>query len=380
MSYDAQLRFKQQQVQDAFERIGKFEFPPLEKIMGSAETQFYRNKLEYTFSNKRWLDNLDTKDDLTETEHLGLGYHIPGRFDKVLDIHKCWLMDDLQNEIRNDVKEFGMKNNYSFFNLYAQEGLLRNLILRNNLEGQWMLIMVFGEDDEAKRTLLMEHLKEKFPQITSLQYVVNTKQNDTIFDLDVRVYSGEDHLPETLEDLQYKIGPKSFFQTNTKQTLNLYSKAREFAELTGAENVYDLYTGVGTIALFLARHAKQVVGIESIEGAIADAKKNAVLNKIENTHFYAGDMKDILNDELILKHGRPDVIVTDPPRAGMHEDVVKKIIALKPGRIVYVSCNAATQARDIALMDAAYMVKKVQPVDMFPHTQHVENVALLVPR
>lgn len=377
MSYEAQLRYKQQQVQDAFERIGKFPFPPLLPILGSEKQQHYRNKLEYSFTNKRWLTSLDGAAELSTAEHAGLGYHIPGRFDKVFDVEQCWLMHDLQNEIRNAIKKFCVENEYDFFNLYAQEGLMRGIILRNNEAGEWMLIVMFGRNEEEKIDALMNFIKTQFPQITSLLYVVNTKRNDTIHDLDIKTFHGNDHLIAELENLKFKIGPKSFFQTNTLQTLNLYGKAREFAELTGNENVYDLYTGVGTIALFVASQAKQVIGIEYVESAIADAKINAELNNILNTHFYAGDMKDILNDELIVRHGKPDVIITDPPRAGMHEDVVNKILEVEAPKVVYVSCNPATQARDIALLHAKYSVVKTQPVDMFPHTHHVENIVLL---
>lgn len=380
MAYDAQLRYKQQQVQDAFERIGKFDFPPIEPIIGSAQQQFYRNKLEYTFTNKRWLSSLDGAAELTTAEHAGLGYHIPGRFDKVFDVNKCWLMDDLQNEIRNAIKSFCVSSGYDFYNIYAKEGLMRGIILRRNEAGQWMLIVSFGKEDNQRITELMNYIKTEFPQITSLLYVVNTKLNDTIHDLDIIVFAGNDHLVEQLEDLKFKIGPKSFFQTNTKQTLTLYTKAREFAELTGKENVYDLYTGVGTIALFVSKLASQVVGIEYIEGAIEDAKINAALNGISHTHFYAGDMKEVLNDELMAKHGKPDVIITDPPRAGMHEDVVKKILETSASKVVYVSCNPATQARDIAWMQEKYKVARTQPVDMFPHTHHVENITLLTLR
>jgi 23S rRNA (uracil1939-C5)-methyltransferase len=380
MSYEAQLRYKQQQVQDAFERIGKFDFPPIEPIIGSTQQQFYRNKLEYTFTNKRWLTSLDGAAELTTAEHAGLGYHIPGRFDKVFDVNKCWLMDDLQNEIRNAIKSFCISNGYDFYNIYAKEGLMRGIILRRNEAGQWMLIVSFGREDNQRITELMSYINRQFPQITSLLYVINAKLNDTIHDLDIQVFAGDDHLVEKLENLKFKIGPKSFFQTNTMQTLTLYSKAREFAGLTGNENVYDLYTGVGTIALFVSKQARQVVGIEYIEGAIADAKINAQLNGITHTHFYAGDMKDVLSDELMVKHGKPDVIITDPPRAGMHEDVVKKIMESGASRVVYVSCNPATQARDIAWMQDKYLVTKTQPVDMFPHTHHVENITLLTLR
>lgn len=381
MRYDAQLQFKEQQVRDAFERIGKFPFPQITPIAGSGETRFYRNKLEYNFTHQKWLSDLGQKDQLSPEEHLGLGYHIPARFDKVFDVDKCWLMDDLQNTIRNTIKQWCIEHRLSFYNLYAQEGLMRSLIFRNNLKGEWMLIVVFGNDGEnGKRNQLLQFIQKTFPQITSLMYVINDKANDTIFDLEVKVFAGSDHLIEYLDDLKFKIGPTSFFQTNTKQTLQLYGLAKDMAALTGNENVYDLYTGVGTIALFVARHARQVIGIEYVEKAIHDAHVNAQMNGIGHVHFYAGDMKDVLTPALFEKHGKPDVIITDPPRAGMHADVVRRITEASPERIVYVSCNPATQARDISMMQEEYEVSKVQPVDMFPHTHHVENIALLTKR
>ncbi len=377
MSYAAQLKYKQQQVQDNFERIGRFPFPDLMPIIGSDQIREYRNKLEFTFTDKKWLADLSLKDDLTESEHLGLGFHIPGRFDKVLDIDECHLMDNLQNKIRLVIKKFAIENNFSFYNVYSQQGLLRNIIIRNTSLGEWMLIVVFKEDDTEKINLMMHFLKSEFSEISSLLYIVNPKQNDTIYDLDVQVFSGNNFIHEKLENLTIKIQPKSFFQTNTTQTLKLYSIAREFANLSGDEVVYDLYTGVGSIANFVARNAKTVVGIESIEQAVADAKVNSSINKIKNTHFYLGDLKDALTDDLIAKHGKPDVIITDPPRAGMHENTIRKILELEAKKIVYVSCNPATQARDIALLIEKYVVLKVQAVDMFPHTHHVENVVLL---
>ena len=377
MSYEAQLRYKQQQVHDAFERIGKFPFPPLTPILGSANTTYYRNKCEFSFIDRKWLTSMDQFDTMSVDELKGLGYHIPGRFDKIFDVEQCYLQHPIANEIRNAVRDFGKANSYDFFNPYNQEGFLRNIILRNNEAGQWMVILCFKKDDEEKRKAILNHLKDKFPQIASLLYIINPKMNDTIYDLEVNVFSGEDHLIEMLEDLKFKIGPKSFFQTNTLQTQNLYGKTRELAGLTGNENVYDLYTGVGSIALFVSKLAKQVVGIEYVESAIEDAKVNAALNNITHTHFYAGDMKDVLNDELIAKHGKPDVIITDPPRAGMHPDVIAKILEVAAPKVVYVSCNPATQARDIAMMEEKYKVTNVQPVDMFPHTHHVENIALL---
>lgn len=377
MSYEAQLRYKQQQVHDAFERIGKFPFPALTPILGSANTTYYRNKCEFSFIDRKWLTSMDQFDTMSVDELKGLGYHIPGRFDKIFDVEHCYLQHPMANEIRNAVRDFGKANSYDFFNPYNQEGFLRNIILRNNEAGQWMVILCFKKDDDEKREAILNHLKDKFPQIASLLYIINPKMNDTIYDLDVHVFSGEDHLIELLEDLKFKIGPKSFFQTNTLQTQNLYGKTRDLAGLTGNENVYDLYTGVGSIALFVSKLAKQVVGIEYVESAIEDAKVNAALNNITHTHFYAGDMKDVLNDELIAKYGKPDVIITDPPRAGMHPDVIAKILEVAAPKVVYVSCNPATQARDIAMMEEKYKVTSVQPVDMFPHTHHVENIALL---
>ncbi|MBC7383146.1 MAG: 23S rRNA (uracil(1939)-C(5))-methyltransferase RlmD [Bacteroidia bacterium] len=377
MSYEAQLRYKQQQVLDAFERIGKFSFPAFDPIIGSADTRYYRNKLEYSFTDRRWLTEVTDIGSLTKEQNAGLGYHIPGRFDKVFDVDTCYLMDELNNGIRNNIKDFCKQNDYDFFNLYGQTGFMRNLLLRNNLKGNWMLIVSFGYEDVEKRTALLAHIQQAFPQITSLLYVINDKRNDTIHDLEIKVFHGEDHIVESLEELQFKIGPKSFFQTNTTQTLNLYRKTREFAQLTGNELVYDLYTGVGTIALFVAKHAARVVGLEYVEQSIADAHVNTALNGITNTTFFAGDMKDLLTTDFVMQHGHPDVVITDPPRAGMHEDVIQRLLEVKPKRIVYVSCNPATQARDIALMSGHYAVTRVQPVDMFPHTHHVENIALL---
>lgn len=377
MSYDAQLKYKQQQVQDAFERIGKFSFPALNPIIGAPDTTYYRNKLEFTFTDRKWLTAVSDKETMNDNEHFGLGFHIPGRFDKVLNIEHCYLQPEPSNKIRLSVKKFAVENGYPFFNAHSQEGFLRNIIIRNAVMGELMVIVIFKENDEEKIKLLLDHLKEKFPEITSLVYIINGKMNDTVHDLEPIVYSGNDHIKEQLEELVFKIGPKSFFQTNTKQTLKLYSVTRDFAGLTGNEKVYDLYTGVGTIANFVAKQSKEVIGIEYVEDAIKDAHVNSEINHITNTKFFAGDMKDVLNDEFIKEYGRPDVIITDPPRGGMHEDVVKKIMELKAKRIVYVSCNPATQARDIAWMSELYEVTKVQPVDMFPHTHHVENIALL---
>lgn len=380
MSYTAQLKYKNQQVLDAFERIGKFTFPPFMPILGSEKTQGYRNKLEYSFTDRKWLESVSDKENMTESEHKGLGFHIPGRFDKVLDIDHCYHQPEPSNKIRLAVRDFAIKAGHSFHNAHSQEGFMRNIIIRNSSVGEWMVVVVFKEDDQSKIKPLMEHLQTQFPEITSLLYIINGKMNDTIHDLPVNVFAGKDHLVEELDGTVFHIGAKSFFQTNSDQTLNLYNVARDFAELSGNENVYDLYTGVGTIALYVASTAKQVVGIEYVEQAIVDAKHNAEINQNANTYFYAGDMKNVLNDELVAKHGKPDVIITDPPRAGMDEAVIQKIMEVAPQKVVYVSCNPATQARDIAMMIEKYEVTKVQPVDMFPHTHHVENVALLTLR
>lgn len=377
MSYESQLKYKQQQVQDAFERIGKFPFPPLPPILGSTHTTEYRNKVEFSFTDRKWLDNVEDIGKFDAAQNVGLGYHITGRFDKVFDVFTCHLMPKLNDEIRNSVRDFCIQNGYEFYNLYGQNGFMRNMLLRSNLKGEWMLIMSFGYEDTEKREALLNFIHQKFPQITALMYVINEKKNDSMYDLDINVYKGNDHLIETIEDLQFYIGPKSFFQTNAYQTIELYKKAREFAGLTGNELVYDLYTGVGTIALFVSKLAKKVVGIESVEQAIEDAKKNAALNQITHADFFAGDMKDMLTQAFIETHGMPDVVITDPPRAGMHEDVINQLLQVRPKKIVYVSCNPATQARDIALMTEVYEVEKVQAVDMFPHTHHVENIALL---
>ncbi len=383
LPYQEQLKAKQRQVHDQLTRIGKVELPEFRPIMGSVKTFEYRNKLEFGCSNKRWL----TKEQIASGEEYdnmnGIGFHITGAFDKILPIEKCWLMDDTHNAIRNAIREYAFANGLSFFDLRAQHGLLRDVIIRNSNTGEWMVIVQFhfdepGDDDRAMG--LMQHLADEFPQISSLMYVDNQKCNDTIGDQDIITYKGADHIFETMEGLRFKVGPKSFYQTNTEQAYHLYSVAREFAALTGDELVYDLYTGTGTIANFVARKARQVIGIEYVPEAIEDAKVNSEINGIGNTKFFAGDMKDILNDEFIARHGRPDVVITDPPRAGMHPDVVQTIINTAPKRIVYVSCNPATQARDLALLDVDYKVAAVQPVDMFPHTPHVENVVLLEKR
>lgn len=378
LPYEDQLRYKQQQIIDNLTRIGKVELPEISPILGSKHIYEYRNKLEFTFSDHKWL-SWDVIRAAGGLEHVdtayGVGFHIPNCFDKVLDITECHLMPDINNRIRNAIRTFAREHGISFYNEHTHEGQLRTLIIRTNHRGEVMLTVVWGEAPDMR---LMEYLQQTFHEIVSLLYVVNQKLNDTISDQEVYVFAGQDHIMEQMEDLQFKVGPKSFYQTNTEQAYELYKVAREFAELTGNELVFDLYTGTGTIANFVAHQAKQVIGIEYVPEAIEDAKVNAQLNHLDNTLFFAGDMKDILNADFIAQYGRPDVIITDPPRAGMHEDVVKTILAAEPKRIVYVSCNPATQARDLNLMDAKYKVTRVQPVDMFPHTQHVENVVQLM--
>ena len=378
LPYPEQLRYKQQQVVDNLTRIGKIELSEISPILGSKHVYEYRNKLEFSCSDRKWLQTPPEKDAEREP---GIGFHIPGAFDKVLDIEECLLMPEINNRIRNAVRSYARTNGLTFYNEHTHEGLLRTLILRNNHKGEIMLIVVFGQTVSQIRPAsafsLLEYLHTEFPEIVSLQYVENLKYNDTIGDQEVKVYYGTDHIIEEMEGLQFKVGPKSFYQTNTEQAYELYKVAREFAGLTGNELVYDLYTGTGTIANFVARQARKVIGIEYVPEAIEDAKVNSEINRIDNTLFFAGDMKDILNDDFVVRYGRPDVIITDPPRAGMHEDVVNVILNAEPKRIVYVSCNPATQARDLQLLDKKYRVAKVQPVDMFPHTQHVENVVLL---
>ena len=380
LSYEEQLKYKQKQVFDNLTRIGKVELPEFRPILGSEKTRFYRNKLEFTFSNKRWLTEEEVKQDVKYDQMNAVGFHIPGAFDKVLAIDKCWLQDDISNQIRNAVRDYAYAHNFPFFDLRTQEGLLRNIMIRTSSTGELMVVLQCKvTDDEGRRKMeeILQFMADSFPQITSLMYVINNKCNDTIGDLDVEVFKGNDHIFEEMEGLRFKVGPKSFYQTNSEQAYNLYKVAREFAGLTGNELVYDLYTGKGTIANFVARQARKVVGIEYVPEAIEDAKVNSALNGIDNTLFYAGDMKDILTNDFIAEHGRPDVIITDPPRAGMHNDVIDVILAAEPKRIVYVSCNPATQARDLQLLDGKYKVTAVQPVDMFPHTHHVENVVQL---
>lgn len=377
LPYEFQLECKERQVKDAIERIAKVDAPEVSPILGSEEIWCYRNKMEYTFSNKKWLtyEQLSSGEEFSDRD--GAGFHIPGAFDKVLDIDCCYLQDDFGNRLRCFVRDFGKEHGYTFYDLRQQQGLLRTLMIRIASTGEIMAVMVFGEDDADKINTLLSAVKERFPEITSLLYVINTKVNDTIGDQEILTFSGRDYIEESMESLRFRIGPKSFYQTNSRQAYRLYSVVRDFAGLTGNELVYDLYTGTGTIANFVAGKASKVIGIEYVPEAIADAKINSEVNGIENTLFYAGDMKDVLTDSFVAEHGRPDVMIVDPPRAGMHEDVVNVILNAAPRRIVYVSCNPATQARDLALLDAKYKVEAIQPVDMFPHTAHVENVVNL---
>ena len=377
LPYEYQLECKQRQVTDALERIANVELPPINPILGSKRIWEYRNKMEYTFSNRCWLtfEQLNSGEEFPDRD--AAGFHIPGAFDKVLDIKKCHLQDDLSNRLRVFIKNFGKEHGYTFYDLREQHGLLRTLMVRIASTGDVMALMVFGEDDENKIKELMTAVESEFPEITSLLYVVNTKANDTVGDLDILTWSGKPYIEEEMEGLHFRVGPKSFYQTNSLQAYELYKVARNFAGLTGNELVYDLYTGTGTIANFVARDARHVIGIEYVADAIEDAKLNAEVNGLKNTEFYAGDMKNVLTYQFIAEHGRPDVMIIDPPRAGMHEDVVKVILNAAPQRIVYVSCNPATQARDLALLDTLYKVIEVQPVDMFPHTHHVENVVKL---
>ena len=380
LAYEYQLKYKQQQVVDALTRIGKVELPPVMPILGSENICEYRNKLEFTFSNKRWLTWDEVAQNVQYDNMNALGFHIPGAFDKVLDIQECALMQGLNNRLRNGIREFANKEGVPFYDLRSHSGVLRSMMLRTSSTGEVMLLLQARVECENDRVLLekvLQYVADSFPEVTSLLYVVNNKCNDTFGDLEVVTYKGTDVIYEEMEGLRFKVGPKSFYQTNSKQAYNLYKVARDFAALTGEEVVYDLYTGTGTIANFVASKAKKVVGVEYVEDAIIDARVNAQLNGFDNLAFFAGDMKDILTRDFISEHGRPDVIITDPPRAGMHEDVISTILFAAPKRIVYVSCNPATQARDLQLLDVDYKVMAVQPVDMFPHTHHVENVVLL---
>ncbi|MDE6140145.1 MAG: 23S rRNA (uracil(1939)-C(5))-methyltransferase RlmD [Alistipes sp.] len=380
LPYEEQLRQKTTQVHDQLSRIGRIELPEVRKCLGSAQTQFYRNKLEFTFADRRWLtyEEIAAGGDIESAP--ALGFHIPGCFDKVLDIDKCWLQADISNRIRLETKRFCIDNGYTFHNARAHEGLMRTIIIRTASTGEVMVIVVFNENDREKIDALMNHLGDTFPEITSLIYMINDKWNDSLGDREPICFRGKDHIIERMEGLQFKVGPKSFYQTNSEQAYELYKVAREAADLRGDEILYDLYTGTGTIANFCARLARKVVGIEYVAEAIEDARVNSALNGIDNTTFYAGDMKEVLSDEFVERNGRPDVVILDPPRAGVDEPVIEVIKRAAPRRIVYVSCNPATQARDLALLDDMYRVETVQPVDMFPHTHHVENVVKLVKR
>ena len=380
LPYSYQLQCKQQQVADALTRIAKVSLPPVNPILGSARTLRYRNKLEYTFSCKSWLTFEQMRAGEVPPDRNALGFHIPGAFDKVLDIKRCWLQEDISNALRLHIRSLAIERGYTFYDIKEQRGLMRTLVVRTTSTGELMLIVVFGEDNPKSIDDVMSNVAANFPQITSLIYIVNLKLNDSITDQETVLYRGRGYIEEQMEGLRFRIGPKSFYQTNSLQAYELYKVARRMAALTGNELVYDLYTGTGTIANFVARQARQVIGIEYVPEAIEDAKLNSRVNGIGNTLFYAGDMKDVLTAGFVAAHGRPDVAIVDPPRAGMHEDVVNVILGAAPARIVYVSCNPATQARDIAMLDGSYRVAEVQPVDMFPHTHHVENVALLLRR
>ena len=377
MAYKYQLYYKQKEVTNNLMRIGHIELPEVTPILGSANEYFYRNKMEFSFSDSRWLTQKEINSDKDLGNKNALGFHIPGMWDKILDVKKCWLQGDPSNAIRNTVKNFALKHEIPFFNTRQQTGVLRTLMIRNTSVGELMVVVQFFKEDDTKRIALLEHLKTTFPEITSLQYIINGKANDTIYDQEVICYHGRDHIFEEMEGLSFKINAKSFYQTNSDQAYNLYKITRDFAGLTGKELVYDLYTGTGTIAQFVAKNALKVIGVESVPDAISAAKENAILNTIDNVDFFVGDMKNVFNREFIATHGHPDVIITDPPRDGMHKNVVAKILEIAPKRIVYVSCNSATQARDLSLMKDQYNIIKSQAVDMFPQTHHVENVILL---
>jgi 23S rRNA (uracil1939-C5)-methyltransferase len=377
INYELQKTYKRQQVLDQFQRIAKVSIPEVMPTIGSEKTRYYRNKLDFTFSNKKWL-TLDQIRSDEEFDRNALGFHIPKMFDKIVDVDHCYLQGNISNDVRNELQAFALENKITFYDIRGQVGLLRNLIIRTTSTGESMVIVQFGENDPESIKVVMEFLNQKFPEITSLIYVINLKGNETFHDLELVTYAGKDYIEEEMEGLKFRISPKSFYQTNSEQAYNLYKVARDFAQLKGDEVVYDLYTGTGTIANFVAKQAKQVIGIEYVASAIEDAKLNSKLNGIQNTLFYAGDMKGILNEEFIANHAKPDLIITDPPRAGMDEKVVEMLLRLEAPKIVYVSCNPATQARDVALLAEKYDVEKIQPVDMFPQTYHVENVISLI--
>ncbi len=376
LNYEKQLFYKQRQVEEVLKRIGKIPNPVISPILGSASQYFYRNRLDFSCSDKRWLTKEELHAGIPMKEDV-IGFHVPGRFDKILDIKNCFLQDELSNTIRNEIKRFSIEHGFQFFDVMEQDGFLRDIIFRSTSTGEWMLIVVFKDDLEEERNLLMNHLAKSFPQITSFLYIINPKRNSTIFDLPVNVFQGRDHIYEEMEGLKFKISAKSFYQTNSKQAFELYKIARTFAALTGNELVYDLYTGTGTIANFVARNSKKVIGIDNVPDAIEDAKENSRFNGIGNTEFFSGDLNKTLTKDFIQLHGKPDVIITDPPRSGMHPEAVMKMAEYSPSRIVYISCNPSTQARDIELLSEKYSVDSIQPVDMFPQTTHVENVILL---
>ncbi|MEX0312681.1 MAG: 23S rRNA (uracil(1939)-C(5))-methyltransferase RlmD [Allomuricauda sp.] len=380
MAYEHQLYFKQKEVENNLKRIGNIELPEVSPILGSKKQYFYRNKMEFSFSNSRWLTQEEINSEIPIDNRNALGFHIPGMWDKILDVKKCHLQEDPSNAIRLEIRNFALKNGLSFFNPRTQEGLLRTMMLRTASTGEIMLLLQFCDDDQEKRALLLNHVVQKFPEITALLYVINQKQNDTIYDQEVICFAGRNHIFEEMEGLKFKINAKSFYQTNSEQAYELYKVTRDFAELAGDELVYDLYTGTGTIAQFVSKSAKKVIGVESVPEAIEDAKTNASNNGIDNAEFYVGDMKNVFNAAFIDQHGHPDVVITDPPRDGMHKLVVEQLLSANPEKIVYVSCNSATQARDLALLNEKYKVTRVQPVDMFPQTHHVENVVLLEKR
>lgn len=377
LKYAMQLEYKQKQVVDQLVRIGKLKVKEVLPIIGSDKQTFYRNKLEFTFSSNRWISTEEIQTKGKDINRNALGFHIPGRFDRILDINQCHLQSNLSNQIRNSVKKFALENKYSFYNQSEKTGFLRNIIIRDTSLGDTMVIVVFQSDDKEKIIEIMEFIGSRFPEVTSLMYMINPKINDAIHDLEVVNFSGKNYITEEINGIQYKIGPKSFFQTNVRQTGKLYEVVKEFAALTGKELVYDLYTGIGTIANYIARECKKVIGIEEIKQAITNAKENSLLNNIRNTAFFVGDMREVFRQNFVVKQGLPDIVITDPPRAGMHANVVKNIILAEPKILVYVSCNAATQARDLHLLSEKYSVETIQPVDMFPHTHHVENVAKL---
>jgi 23S rRNA (uracil1939-C5)-methyltransferase len=377
MNYDKQLFYKNQEVFNNLKRIGKIELPTFEPILGSEKQFFYRNKMEFGFSDTRWMTDAEIQSGVEFDNKNALGFHIPRMWDKILDIEKCHLQEDPSNAIRNEIKRFATDNDLEFFNARNHTGLLRTLMIRTASTGEIMVLIQFYKEDKAQRELLLNHIYTTFPQITSLQYVINGKANDTLYDQDIKLFKGRDYILEEMEGLHFSINAKSFYQTNSDQAYELYKITREFAGLTGNEVVYDLYTGTGTIAQFVSKQAQKVIGVEAVPEAIFDAKENAKRNNITNCEFFVGDMKNVFNDDFIAQHGQPDVIITDPPRDGMHKDVVEQILKIAPNKVVYVSCNSATQARDLALMDEKYKVTRVRPVDMFPQTHHVENVVLL---